>query len=378
MKASSLSPPPPVPPLREIPREIACAADYEALAIRHITAPVYAHIAGGSGDETTLRDNLQAFARWHLQPRLLRDVTAGHTRLTLFGRAFRHPVMLAPVAYQKLVHPAGERETARAAEAADACLVSSTLASCPLEDIARSSSGEKWFQLYFQAHTDATLDLVQRAEAAGYSALVVTVDAPLQSPSRRALRAGFSLPEDVRAENLVAYTPPAQRCLSPDQSVILQGMMGEAPTWADVNWLLRHTRLPVIVKGVLGADDARALRDAGVAGIVVSNHGGRALDGVPPSLGVLPGIRQALGPDYPVLLDGGVRSGRDIFKALALGADAVMIGRLQVFALAVAGALGVAHLLKLLREELEMCMALAGCATLADIDRACVCEAQRC
>lgn len=368
----------PAPALRRIPREIICAADYETLAANFIAAPTYAHIAGGSGDEVSLRQNIQSFSRWHIRPRVLRDVTGGHTRLQFLGHDFRHPVLLAPVAYQKLVHPAGERETACGAEASDTCLVASTLASCSLGDIARASRGKKWFQLYCQSQREATRDLIARAEHAGYTALVVTLDAPIQCPSRRAQRAGFTLPADVRAENLVAYAPRPQRVLSPEQSVILQGMMGEAPTWSDLKWLLQHTRLPVLVKGVLHADDARALREAGVAGIVVSNHGGRGLDGAPPSLAALPDIRHAVGPDYPLLLDGGIRSGTDIFKALALGADAVMIGRLQVYALSVAGALGVAHLLKLLREELEMCMALAGCATLSAISPALLCETDRC
>lgn len=369
---------PPAPSLNRIPREIVCAADYEMLAASFIAAPTYAHIAGGSGDEVTLRQNIQSFARWYIHPRVLRDVTTGHTRLQLLGRDFRHPILLAPVAYQKLVHPEGEQDTARGAGASDACLVASTLASCSLEDIARASSAEKWFQLYFQPQADVTRDLIERAESAGYTALVVTLDAPIQSPSRRSMRAGFSQPANVRAENLVAYAPPAQRSLSSGQSVIFQGMMGEAPSWIDLNGLLQQTRLPVLVKGVLNPDDAWQLRDAGVVGIVVSNHGGRSLDSVPPSLAALPAIRRAVGPDYPLLLDGGIRSGTDIFKALALGADAVMIGRLQVYALSVAGALGVAHLLKLLREELEMCMALAGCATLADINSTTLCEMPSC
>ncbi|MCB1961098.1 MAG: alpha-hydroxy-acid oxidizing protein, partial [Rhodocyclaceae bacterium] len=286
--------------------------------------------------------------------------------------------LLAPVAYQALAHPGGERESARGAAAADACLVSSTLASTPLEEIARASEGDKWFQLYFQPQRATTLDLVRRAEAAGYRALVVTLDAAIQSPGRAARRAGFALPAQVRAENLRDYPAPPQVALSPDQSLILQGMMREAPTWRDLDWLLEHTGLPVLVKGVLRPDDAQALRRAGVAGVVVSNHGGRALDGVPASLAALPDIRRAVGDDYPLLLDSGIRAGSDVFAALALGADAVMVGRLPVYALAVAGALGVAHLIRLLREELEMCMALAGCATLKDIDRSLLCEAPTC
>lgn len=353
--------------LDHVPGEVCCAADYEMLARQFVAAPSLAYIAGGSGAERTLQANAAAFRALGITPRLLRDVSAGHTRLRLLGREWLHPILLAPVAYQKLAHPLGETETARAAEATDSCMVASTLASCSLEEIAAHAGREKWFQLYFQAERAVTLDLLRRAEAAGYTALVLTLDASVQSPSQRALRAGFRLPDDVRTANLQGYPAAPQRALGPQQSRIFQGAMAAAPTWRDLEWLLEQTCLPVLVKGVLHADDARALRGAGIAGLVVSNHGGRALDGAPASLRALPTVRAAVGEGYPVLLDGGIRAGTDIFKALALGADAVMVGRLQVYALGVAGALGVAHMLRLLREELELCMAQAGCATLADI-----------
>ena len=353
--------------LSHIPPEILCAADYEALAGQFIAPPDFAYIAGGSGDEATLCDNRAAFAACRLRPRLLRDLSGGHTRLTLFGQGYPHPFLLAPLAYQQLVHPQGELDTARGAAAMDACLVCSTLASFPLEDVAAHAGERRWFQLYFQPARAATLDLVRRAEAAGYGALVVTLDASVKAPSRRALRAGFALPPAIRAASLDPYPAPAQRTLAPGDSVVFQGAMGDAPTAGDLAWLLGQTRLPVLVKGVLDADDAQRLQAMGVAGQIVSNHGGRALDGAPASLHALPGIRRAVGPGYPLLLDGGIRSGSDAFKALAHGADAVLVGRLQVYALAVAGALGVAHLLRTLREELELCMAQAGCATLAEI-----------
>lgn len=350
-----------------IPAEILCAQDYERLAHRYIDAPVQAYIEGGSGTEATLRANLAAFARCSIRPRLLRDLRAGHTRLQLIGREYPHPIMLAPVAFQSLAHPQGELASARGAAAVDVCMICSTLSSYRLEDIAAQTSGEKWFQLYFQPFRSSTLDLVRRAEAAGYAALVVTLDASIQSPSLRARRAGFTMPPDVLPANLQGYPTPDQVQLSHGHSVIFQGMMSEAPTWDDLTWLMAHTTLPVVVKGVLHPDDAVELGRAGAAAIIVSNHGGRSLDGAPASLAALPSIRHAVGDKYPLLLDSGIRSGTDIFRALALGADAVLIGRLQVHALAVAGALGVAHLIRTLREELEICMALSGCATLGDI-----------
>jgi len=358
--------------------DVLCAADYEHAAAQVLDPAVMHYIAGGAGEERSLLANRQAFARRAILPQLLRDVRGGHTRLKLLGQTRAHPLLLAPVAFQRLVHDLGETETARSAEATDTVMTVSTLSSLTLETVAATAPGAKWFQLYFQPSRAVTADLVRRAAAAGYEAIVLTVDAPIQSPGRRAVRAGFVRPDHVRPANLVGYPEPDQMVLSAEQSLILDGLMREAPTRGDLAWLLEISPLPVLVKGVLRADDAVALKAAGVAGIVVSNHGGRALDAVPAPLAVLPAMRAAVGPDYPLLLDSGIRSGTDAFMALALGADALMIGRLQVYALAVGGALGVAHMLRLLREELELCMALAGCATLADITPDLLCEADPC
>ena len=361
-----------------LPPDIHGASDYERLAPDHLPNDCFQYLAGGSGEETSLSANRQAFSRWGILPRLLKDVRGGHTRTTLLGHRREHPLMLAPVAFQTLAHPHGETETARGAEATDTLMTVSTLSAFSLEAVSAASSGGKWFQLYFQPSREVTADLVRRAVRAGYEALVVTLDAPIQQPGRRALRAGFVRPASVQAASLANYAAPAQMSLSPAQSVILDGMMRDAPTMDDLMWLLKMSPLPVIVKGVMRPDDALGLRMSGVDGVIVSNHGGRGLDGVPAALDCLPGIRKAVGPDYPVLFDSGVRSGADAFKAIALGANAVMIGRLQIYALAVGGALGVAHMLKLMREELEMCMALAGCRTLGDITADLLTEVPRC
>ncbi|AVP56836.1 alpha-hydroxy acid oxidase [Pulveribacter suum] len=351
-----------------IPPGIYNAIDYERLAAQHLPADRLAYIAGGCGWDQTVAANRAAFGQWAVLPRLLRDVRAGHTRRALNGQDLPHPFFLAPVAHQRLAHPDAELATARAAEATATCLVASTLSSAPLEAIAQAAgSAPRWFQLYLQPERAHTLDLLARAQAAGYTAIVLTLDASIQLASRSALAAGFALPPECTAGNLAAYAPSAPAPLAEGDSRIFQGAMRHAPIWDDLHWLLPATRLPVWVKGVLHPDDARALQAAGVAGLIVSNHGGRSLDGAPAALRQLPAVRAAVGADCPLLLDGGIRSGQDAFKALALGADAVLVGRLQMYALAAAGALGVAHMLTLLIEELQACMAQAGCASPADI-----------
>ena len=370
MTSSFLHPPAPAqPPSAHIPAEVGNAFDYELLAPRFMAAAHHAYVAGGCGNDLSVAANLQAFAPWGVLPRPLRDVRHGHLRTVVAGQPWTHPLALAPVAFQKLAHPNGEVDTARAAAATSTCLVASTLSSTTLESIAQAGDAAtpRWFQLYFQPHRASTLDLVRRAEAAGYSAIVVTVDAAIQTASRRALQAGFRMPADCLPENLRHHTPAAPLALQAGHSRVFQGAMHNAPTWADLQWLMEQTRLPVWVKGVMHPDDAREMQARGVTGVIVSNHGGRSLDGAPATLQMLPAVCAAVGADYPVLLDGGIRCGTDIFKALALGAHAVLVGRLQVYALSVAGALGVAHMLRLLCEELEACMALAGCATVADI-----------
>lgn len=360
--------------MQSIPAEIACVEDYEKLASDYIDRAILEYIAGGSGSEQTLRANRQALERLQLVSRLLVDASSATTATEVLGQKFRHPILLAPVAYQKLLHPQGELETARAADALDTCMVTSTLSSIVMEDIAQAHQGCRWFQLYFQAHRDHTLSLIRRAEASGFTALLVTLDASVQAPSRRAKRAGFTLPAGVRPENLQAYKPSEQVELARDQSIVFQGMMADAPTWQDLEWLMANTSLPVVVKGVLHLEDAHQLVALGVSGVVVSNHGGRALDGVPASAEVLPVMREALGDDVVILADSGVRSGYDVFKMLALGADTVMIGRPYLYGLAVAGALGVAHVLRMMRDELEVCMALTGCLSIQEIGRHCLWE----
>ncbi len=352
---------------RSIPPGTVCLEDYQTHAREVLPHDIHEYLASGCADERTLARNSSAFDDIAIHPRILNDCSKGGTHCQILGQDFCHPILLGPVAHQGLVHEEAELATAQAATLMESCMVASTLSSVTMESIATKLSGRKWFQLYFQRDRQFTLELVRRAEAAAYQALVVTVDAPVNGARNRIQRAGFSLPSGIGEANLVDQPAASQQSLAAGQSIIFQGLMSEAPTWRDIQWLRTQTSLPILLKGVMHPDDAVRCIEEGLQGVVVSNHGGRCLDTVPATIDVLASIRAAVGPDPAVLLDGGVRRGTDVFKAVALGADAVLIGRPQVFALAVAGALGVAHMLKLLRDELEICMALAGCPTLDSI-----------
>lgn len=348
-----------------IPADVAALTDYEPHARRRMGENAWAYIAGGAADELTLRWNAEAFARIRLQGRALPDVRDVDTRLTLFGQAFDHPVLLAPVAYQKLAHPEGEKATALGAAAMGAGFVVSTQASVALEEVAAQPDAKLWFQLYIHPDRGFTGELVRRAEAAGYRALVVTVDAPV-SLRNREQRAGFRLPPGIEAVNLLGQpAPPPPK----DERDALRALLAAAAGWADIEWLRSVTRLPILLKGIMAAEDAERAVALGVDGIIVSNHGGRVLDTLPPTIEALPAVAARVAGRVPVLVDGGIRRGTDVVKALALGASAVLIGRPYVHALAVGGAVGVAHALKILRTELEVAMVLTGRASLAAIDR---------
>lgn len=360
---------PPLDKLRQIPASVGALADYETLARDRVTDEAWAYLAGGAADELTLEENRAAFSRLRLRARVLRDLSGGHTRLTLFGQPLAFPILVAPVAFQKLFHPEGELATVLAASAVRAAMVVSTQASVPLEDIARQALAPLWFQLYVQPDRGFTAELVRRAEAAGYRALVVTVDAPVNGPRNREQRAGFSLPSGVEAVNLRGMPRLPASDGEAGSGLLLGGpLLAAAATWKDLDWLRSVTRLPVLLKGVTAGEDARQALEAGIDGIVVSNHGGRTLDSLPATIDVLPEIARTIEGRIPILLDGGIRRGTDVLKALALGATAVLLGRPCIHGLATAGAIGVSHVMQILRAELEVAMALAGCRDLASID----------
>ncbi|MGB7387579.1 MAG: alpha-hydroxy acid oxidase [Pseudomonas neustonica] len=354
-------------PLSTIPTDLVSVADYARYAPAFIPHAIMEYIAGGGADELSLKRNRSALDALQILPRALVDCTAGGTHTQVLGERLRHPLLLAPVAFQTLVHPEGELATADAASVLETGMVTSTLSSVSLEAIAARCSAPKWFQLYMQQSRDFTLQLVRRAEAAGYTQLMVTVDAPLHGIRNRAQRAGYELPPGVEAVNLKDRPPLPSASFEPSQSIVFQGMMSEVPNWDDIAWLQQQTRLPITLKGLLHPADVQKAQQMGLAGAVISNHGGRTLDCVPSPIDLLPSIRQAVGADFALLMDGGIERGTDVFKAIALGANAVLLGRPQLYALAVAGKLGVAHMLRILREELEVSMALAGTPTIADI-----------
>ena len=360
-----------IPARHTIPPGLVTLADHEQHARTQLDDNAWAYFSGGAADEISLRANRSAWDALPLWPRVLRPLAGGHTRVPLLGRTLAHPILLAPVAFQRMAHPDGELAMAYAAAALGAGVVLSTQASVSLESVAQAvlpdpGRGPLWFQLYLQPDRGFTQALVQRAEAAGYEALVLTVDAPTSGVRDRERRAGFRLPPGVGPVNLTGLQVPAPSALSPGQSALFDGLLHHAPTWDDIAWLQSITRLPVLLKGVLHPADARQAVSVGAAGLIVSNHGGRTLDTAPATATALPRVVQAVGGAVPVLVDGGIRRGTDVLKAMALGASAVLVGRPAVWGLANAGAAGVAHVLRLLRDELEVAMALTGCATLAE------------
>lgn len=350
-------------------------AGYENAARRQLDPAVWDFIEGGAESERTVGANRRAFGRVTLRPRVLVDVSACDTGTELLGLRLRTPVGVAPTAYHQLVHPDGEVGTARGAGAAGALYVVSIYASRTLEDIAAAAAGPLWIQLYWLREREALARLVDRAAAAGCRAVVLTVDAPRLGRRHRDARNGFALGPGIRAANLDdALTATAHVRAAGSSALAVHAAQAVDPsvTWADLAWLRARSGLPLVLKGILTAEDARLAVRHGAAAVIVSNHGGRQLDGAPASLDALAEVVAAVDGACPVLLDGGVRGGTDAFAALALGARAVLLGRPALWGLAADGAAGVAGVLDLVTEELAHTMALAGRPGTASIDSSAV------
>jgi len=346
-------------------------SEFEPLAQAILPKPAFDHLSGGADDEGTLRENLAAFQRIQLVPRVMRDVTRCDPSTTVLGQPLTMPVVLGPVACHRLFHPEGEFAVARAAAQAGLVLAVSTGSSYSLEEVAASSPGPRWFQLYAYEDRGVTRGLVERAEAAGYQAICLTVDSPVSGRRERDLRNGFIRPKPFLYKTLVdvGFTD-----LSPDldeeQLLAFAGKsLAVALTWDYLDWLRSLTRLPFLLKGILNQQDALMAASRGIEGVVVSNHGGRQLDGTPASIDVLQGIAEAVDGRSEVLVDSGVRRGTDVLKALALGARAVLIGRPYIWGLAVNGQAGVTQVLELLREEFRIAMGLTGCVNVSDVSK---------
>jgi 4-hydroxymandelate oxidase len=343
--------------------------DYERLARAKMERAAFDYYAGGSGQERTLAANRSAFEAIQLRPRVLVDVSHIDLATTVLGQPISFPVILAPTAFNRLACDEGEMAAARAAGAAGTLMISSTLSTCTLEDVAKAASGPLWFQLYVYKDRGLTTELIARAEAAGYRALVLTVDTPRLGLREKDVRNRFTLPGALSMKNFESRLSDATRWSAHSSfSAYVHDLFDPSLTWRDVEWLRAQTKLPLLLKGVMTAEDARCSIESGANALVVSNHGGRQLDGVPATVTVLPEVIDAVAQRIEVLLDGGVRRGTDVLKALALGARAVLIGRAYLWGLAVAGEAGVEAVLRILRDELELSMALAGRTSVAAID----------
>lgn len=353
---------------REISMDPINIFEYEALAQSRMNPISWDYYQGGSDDEVTLRANRSAFEAIRLRPRMLVDVSMCDLSTTVLGNSISLPILIAPSAAHGLAHPDAELATVRAAGEAGTLMTVSTDATRSLEEIAQSATGPLWFQLYVYTHQEAR-ELVQRAEKAGYQGIVLTVDLPRYSRRERDLRNDF---KSFQSAQYPGVSSGNARHLSMDGTANEFVYIGDTITWEILPWLRSITSLPIAVKGILTAEDAELALRYGAAAIIVSNHGGRQLDGVLSSIEALPDVVEAVAERCEVYVDGGIRRGTDVLKALALGAHAVLIGRPILWGLAANGQVGVQHVLALLHSELELAMTLAGCPTLASISRSLV------
>ena len=353
-------------PLKQIPAYLQTIHDYEIEAEKHLSEMVWSYLQGGSMDEYSVQENLSIFKDIQLLPRMLKDLKHGNTECEILGQRFPHPIFLAPIGHQQQFHPDAEAASALAAEVMGSNIILSTFTNTDMRSL-KQENPYKWFQLYWQGEREKSLNLVKMAEEHQYKALVITVDSPHTGIRDRERKAFFHLPENMQHPHTPPHIPLPE--LKQGDHPVFNGLMRIAPTWDDIAWMVQQTDLPIILKGVTHPQDALLAIQHGVKGLIISNHGGRVLDTCISPLLSLQMIKKVVPDNFPLIYDGGIRRGSDVFKALALGASAVCIGRPYIYGLATAGALGVAHVLKILKEEFEITMALMGTATLKDINK---------
>ncbi|XP_023300142.2 peroxisomal (S)-2-hydroxy-acid oxidase GLO5 [Lucilia cuprina] len=346
--------------------------DFEERAHQIIEKKALDYYRSGAGEQFSLNLNREAFRRLRIRPRCLRDVSQVDTTCRLLGCDLKWPVGIAPTAMQKMAHPDGEGGNAKATGEMGSIFILSTLATMSIEEVAQAAPfTHKWFQLYVYKDRSLTEKLVRRVEKCNYKAIVLTVDAPIFGQRWSDVRNNFSLPSHLRLANFDAQSSQSDGVHSEvgtsGINEYVASQFDATLTWKDVEWLVKLTHLPVIVKGILTAEDAILAREFGCAGVIVSNHGARQLDSVPAAIEALPEVVKAVGDDMVVMLDGGVRHGNDIFKALAMGAKMVFLGRPAVWGLGCGGEAGVKSMLEVLKKDFDITMALAGCQKLSDI-----------
>nr|CAD1823215.1 unnamed protein product [Ananas comosus var. bracteatus] len=344
--------------------------EYEALAKQKLPKMVYDYYASGAEDQWTLKENREAFSRILFRPRILIDVSHIDMTTTVLGFKISMPIMIAPAAMQKMAHPEGELATARAASSAGTIMILSSWATCSIEEVASTGAGVRFFQLYVHKDRNLVRQLVKRAERAGFKAIALTVDTPRFGRREADIKNRFTLPPGLTLKNFEGLDlGPLDNTRNSGLAEYATSQLDPTLSWKDVKWLQTITSLPIIVKGVTTAEDTRLAIQAGVAGIIVSNHGARQLDYQPATISCLEEVVSAAQGRVPVFLDGGVRRGTDVFKALALGASGVFIGRPVLYSLAVDGEAGVRKVLQMMRDEFEITMSLCGCTNLKEITR---------
>ncbi|MCL7030248.1 hypothetical protein MKW94_030169 [Papaver nudicaule] len=350
--------------------EITNVTEYEKIAKEKLPKMAYDYYASGAEDQWTLQENRNAFSRILFRPRILIDVSKIDMSTTILGFKISMPIMIAPTAFQKMAHPEGEYATARAASAANTIMTLSSWATSSVEEVASTGPGIRFFQLYVYKDRKVVEQLVRRAERAGFKAIALTVDTPILGRREADIKNRFTLPPHLTLKNFEGLNlGQMEKTSDSGLASYVSGQIDRTLSWKDVQWLQTITKMPILVKGVVTAEDTRIAIQAGAAGIIVSNHGARQLDYAPATISCLEEVVKAAQGRVPVFLDGGVRRGTDVFKALALGAAGIFIGRPVVFSLAAEGEAGVRKVLQMLRDEFELTMALSGCRSLKEITR---------